>query len=347
MANALEFIQTIVVSTRIRLARNFASYPFPKRMDEAQAEDIVLLVREGLKKVDEFTEYDIANLTSEEAMQLQERYIISPALMKSKFGAAFVSADKTISIMANEEDHLREQYICKGFELMKAYERISGIDETLASMYDYAFDDKLGFITACPSNLGTGMRASVMMFLPAIARNGELKKMLPDIKAEGMTVRGAFGEGTSSEGYLYQVSNERTLGLSEADILSAMTKITMRLANQELIAREKMLKEDGDDLEDRCLRSYGILTNCAILSQDEFLTRMTDVRLGIALGFLEALDCNGFDDFLNDMRPAAFRLSNGLKGKRERYCDKVRAETVRGVLPELVRLAKRNIKQRV
>lgn len=344
MAKAPEFIQTIVISTRIRLARNFASYPFPKRMDEAQAEDIVVLVREGLKEVDEFTEYNIANLTTEEAMQLQERYLISPALMKSKFGAAFVSADKSISIMANEEDHLREQYICKGFELMKAYERISGIDETLASMYDFAFDDKLGFITACPSNLGTGMRASVMMFLPGIARNGALKKLLPEIKAAGMTVRGAFGEGTSSEGYLYQVSNERTLGLSETDILNAMTKITMSLADQELIAREKMLKEDCDDLEDRCLRSYGILTNCAILSQDEFLTRMTDVRLGIAFGFLEALDLNGFDEFLNDMRPAAFRLSNGLKGKRERYCDKVRAETVRNVLPELVRVAKHNIK---
>ena len=344
MANAPEFIQTIVISTRIRLARNFAAYPFPKRMDEAQAEDIVTLVREGLKEVDDFTEYDIAELTSEEAMQLQERYLISPALMKSKVGAAFVSADKSISIMANEEDHLREQYICRGFELMKAYERISGIDETLASMYDFAFDKKLGFITACPSNLGTGMRASVMMFLPGIGENGELKKMLPSIKAAGMTVRGAFGEGTSSEGYLYQISNERTLGLSEADIIGEMVKITMNLCDMEIRAREKMLKEDGDDLADRCLRSYGILTNCVILSQDEFLTRMTDVRLGMALGFLEALDLNGFDEFLNNMRPAAFRVSNGLKGKRERYCDKARAETVCNVLPELVRVAKRSVK---
>ncbi len=340
MANAPEFIQTTVISTRIRLARNFAAYPFPKRMDDAQAEDIVVLVREGLKNVDEFTEYDIAALTSEEAMQLQERYLISPALMKSKRGAAFVSADKTISIMANEEDHLRQQYICKGFELMKAYERISGIDEVLASMYDFAFDDKLGYITACPSNLGTGMRASVMLFLPGLATSGELKKMLPVIKASGMTVRGAFGEGTSAEGYLYQVSNERTLGLSETEILNAMTKTTMNLCDHELIARERMLKEDGDDLKDRCLRSYGILTNCAILSQDEFLAKMTDVRLGIAFGFLEARDSKGFDEFLNDMRPAAFRLSNGLKGKRERYCDMVRAETVCNVLPELVRVTK-------
>ena len=341
MAYAPEFIQTTVISTRIRLARNFAAYPFPKRMDESQAEDIVVLVREGLKEVDEFTEYDMANLTAEETMQLQERYLISPALAKNKSGAVFISADKSISIMANEEDHIRQQYICKGFDLMNAYERISGIDDTLASMYDFAFDDKLGFITACPSNLGTGMRASVMMFLPGLARSGELKKMLPTIKESGMTVRGAFGEGTSSEGYLYQISNEKTLGVSEADILSEMTKTTMNLCNHELIAREKMLKEDRDDLQDRCLRSYGVLTNCAILSQDEFLSKMTDVRLGIALNFLEAIDLKGFDEFLNDMRPAVFRLSNGLKGKRERYCDKVRAETVCNVLPELVRVARR------
>lgn len=344
MENAPDFIQTIVISTRIRLARNFAAYPFPKRMDEAQAEDIVTLVRAGLKRLDSFTEYNIVNLTAEEATQLQERYIISPALMKSKGGAAFVSADKAISIMVNEEDHLRQQYICNGFELMNAYERISGIDDALASTYDFAFDKKLGFITACPSNLGTGMRASVMMFLPGIASNGELKKILPLIKGAGMTVRGAFGEGTTSEGYLYQVSNERTLGMSETDILKEMVKITMTICDQELIARERMLKEDGDNLEDRCLRSYGILTNCAILSQEEFLSRMIDARLGLALGFLEAIDMKGFNEFANDMRPAVFRLSNGLKGKRERYCDKVRAETVCNVLPELVRVAKRVIK---
>ena len=342
MADTTDFIQKVVISTRIRLARNFAAYPFPKCMDEAQADDIVVLVREGLKDLDEFTEYDIAKLSLEEAMQLQERYLISPALMKSKGGAAFVSSDKTVSIMANEEDHLRLQYICKGFELKNAYERISGIDDRLASLYDFAFDDKLGFITACPSNLGTGMRASVMMFLPGLARSGGLKKMLPEIKAAGMTVRGSFGEGTDSEGYLYQVSNERTLGLSEQDILDETIKTTMKIFDRELDSRTKMLDEDADDLRDRCLRSYGILTNCAILSQDEFLTRMTDVRLGISLGFLEALDWKGFDEFLNDMRPAAFRLSNGLTGKRERYCDTVRAETACNVLPELVRVAKHN-----
>ncbi len=334
-------LQTTVISTRIRLARNFAAYPFPKKMDEAQAGDILLLAREGLKQIDKFTEYDISKLTSEEATGLQEQYLISPALRKNPWGAAFVSEDKTVSIMVNEEDHLREQYICRGFDLSAAYERLSYIDDGLASLYDFAFDKKLGYLTACPSNLGTGMRASVMVFLPGLAESGELKTMLPVLKKQGMTVRGAFGEGTTAEGYIYQVSNERTLGWSEKDILNEVENTTLRLCDQEIVARERLLKRDKEDLKDRCLRSFGVLTNCAILSEEEFLSKITDVRFGIVLGFIEAIDSKGFDDFLNDMRPAAFRLSNGLKGKRERYCDTVRAETVCNVLPELVRV-KRN-----
>ncbi len=338
MAETSKLIETTVISTRIRLARNFAAYPFPSKMDEAQAEDTVVLVREGLKQFDEFKEYNLKALTAAEATMLQERYIISPALMKSKGGAAFVSSDEAISIMVNEEDHLREQYICRGFDLYKAYERISGLDDGLASTYDFAFEDKLGFLTACPSNLGTGMRASVMMFLPGLGLSGRLKGLLPSIKAEGMTVRGAFGEGSVAEGYVYQVSNERTLGWSEKQILDEMIATTKRLCEHENSARERLLKEKGQQLKDECLRSFGILTNCAILTQKEFLTRMTDVRLGVALGFIEALDVKGFDDFLNDMRPSSFRLSNGLQGKTERYCDEVRAETVCNVLPELVRI---------
>ncbi len=341
MADANEFIKTIVISTRIRLARNFAAYPFPHKMDDAQAEDIVALVREGLKELDDFTEYNLTSLTREEGIKLQEKYLVSAALLKSEGGAAFVSADECISIMVNEEDHLREQYICKGFDLWKAYERISGIDEGLSSLYDFAFEEKLGFLTACPSNLGTGMRASVMMFLPALAMTGKLKTLLPKIKEEGMTVRGAFGEGTTAEGYMYQVSNERTLGWTEAELIEQTSKTTMTLCDEELRARERLLKTDGEDLKDRCLRSYGVLTNCAILSEEEFLAKIADVRLGIALGFLELIDDKGFDDFIAEMRTAAFRLSNHLKGERERYCDVVRAETACNVLPELVRVNRR------
>ncbi len=340
MADPHEY-KTTVISTRIRLARNFAAYPFPKKMNEAQAEDIVTLVREGLRQVDAFTEYDLSELSQEQARVLQERYLISPALLKSIRGAAFVSSDEDVSIMVNEEDHLREQYICKGFDLYNTYERISGIDDMLSSIYDFAFDDKLGYLTACPSNLGTGMRASVMLFLPGLVTTGRLKDLISSMKASGMTVRGAFGEGSAAEGYLYQVSNERTLGWSEKDILDKTYEMTVSVCKQESKALEKLLKSDGEELKDRCLRAYGILTNCGILSEEEFFAKMADVRLGMALGFLEAIDEDGFTDFSNDMRPAAFRVTNQLAGKRERYYDTLRAETVCKVLPEMVRVAKR------
>ncbi len=341
MANAPKFIETIVISTRIRLARNFASYPFPQRMDDAQAEDVVYLVGEGLKALDDFTEYDVASLEAQDRQWLQEQYLVSPMLLKSKRGAAFVSSDRAISIMVNEEDHLREQYICKGFDLYTAYERISGIDDGLAATYDFAFDEKLGFLTACPSNLGTGMRASVMMFLPGLTENGGLKELLPKIKANGMTVRGAFGEGSNAEGYLYQISNERTLGVSEREILEEMTKTTMNVCDLELRARNEMLEKKETELRDRCLRAYGALTHCAILTAEEFSQKFLEVRLGAALGFFTLRDKAGFEDFFYAMRPATFRISNGLLEVDERKCDEIRAETVGSALPELVGIARR------
>ncbi len=333
--------RTTVISTRIRLARNFASYPFPRKMDEAQAEDVVYLVGEVLKGFDEFTKYEMESISRQQATLLKERYLISPALLKSKKGAAFVSADDTISIMVNEEDHLREQYIHKGLNLYKAYERISGIDDGLAEAYDFAFNDQLGYITACPSNLGTGMRASVMMFLPGLTQNGGLKGTLPVLKENGLTVRGTFGEGSGTEGWTYQISNERTLGVSEMEILDRVSATAKILCEAEEKAREEMLKTSGTELQDRCLRAFGTLTNCAILSEQELFSKILEVRLGLALGFLETIDQEGFDDFYNDMRPTAFRISNELERASERKCSEVRAETTCRVLPEMVRVRRK------
>ena len=337
MAQAPGFIQTLVTSTRIRLARNLAAYPFPDKLDEALASQIVHLVGTELWKFDDFEKNDMGKLSKAEATLLQEQHLISPALQKRKgIAAAFISPDKSISVMVNEEDHLREQYLYKGFDLYKAYERISGIDEGLGGVLDFAYDKKLGYLTACPSNLGTGMRASVMMFLPGLARSGELKSFLPTLKAGGLTVRGVFGEGTAAEGYSYQVSNERTLGLSENDILDQMIRMTMTLCDLELRAREKMLKRERTQLKGECLRAYGTLTNCAILPIKELTDCMVKVRLGVALGFFKSRDAQDFNDFLADMRPASFRLENNLQGASEYDCDLMRAEIAQRVVPELV-----------
>lgn len=332
-----QFIETLVTSTRIRLARNLAAYPFPQKLNEYLAEEIVFLVGKALQKLDVFEKNDMATLSKEEATLLQEQHLISPALLRRKgIGAVYLSSDKSISVMVNEEDHLREQYILKGFDLYKAYERISGIDEGLAATLGFAYDDRLGYLTACPSNLGTGMRASVMMFLPGLALNNELDDYLPTLKANGLTVRGVFGEGTAAEGYSYQVSNERTLGVSEQDVLDQTIRTTMNLCDMELRARERMLKKKKIPLRDTCLRAYGTLTNCALLDLKELTEGMVKIKLGMALGFFEARDIQAFNDFLADMRPASFRLENGLQGASEYERNVARAEIVHKVLPELV-----------
>lgn len=337
MSQAPEFIETLVTSTRIRLARNLAAYPFPDKLNERLAEEILYLVGQNLNQLDDFKKYDIAKMTGEEAKLLQEQHLISPALIRRKgIGAAYLSVDQSISVMVNEEDHLREQYILKGFDLYKAYERISGIDEGLSSSLDFAYDERLGYLTACPSNLGTGMRASVMMFLPGLAWSKELETFLPTLKAGGLTVRGVFGEGTAAEGYSYQVSNERTLGMSEQEILEQMVRMTMTLCDLELRAREKMLRENKTQYRDQCLRAYGALTNCAVLPLKELTAGLTQVKLGMALGFFEARDIRSFNDFVADMRPASFKLENGLQNASEADCDLTRAEIVNKVLPELV-----------
>lgn len=344
MVNTPEFIRLTVVSTRIRFARNFAGFPFPSKMKPSHTAEVLHLVSESLKEIDpnEYTRYDIAQLRSSEKALLQEQHLVSPALLKKgENRAAFISSDRAVSIMVNEEDHLREQYICKGFDLYKAYERLSALDDGLASVLDFAYDKTLGYLTACPSNLGTGMRASVMMFLPGLTWKGEIKRLIPILHNRGMTLRGAFGEGSEAEGYLYQVSNERTLGWSEKDILEEVTEVTMSLCDQELLAREEMLQTSETELRDRCLRAYGTLTNCALLDMTEFLSKIVDVRLGLELGFFKAKDRQRFDEFLDDMQPAAFCLNNNLEGETERYYDEMRAETVSSVLPKLLEVVRR------
>ncbi len=331
-------IETILISSRIRLARNFIAYPFPQKMDDAQALDIVYLVEQGLKSIGEFKKYVIGELTEQQRAQLQEQYLISSALRKGTRGAAFVSTDRTISIMVNEEDHLRQQYIFKELDLYKAYERLSAIDEQLGSLYDFAFDEKLGYLTACPSNIGTGMRASVMLFLPGLVLENEMKGLLRTLKQSGLTIRGAFGEGSVGEGYLYQISNEQTLGESEKEILDKMRLTALQICAMENQARRDMLEKSNVKIKDKCLRAYGALTHCAILPLKECTAKLADVRMGIMLGFFEVKALEEFDGFVDALRPASFKEGNELWEATEEECDEKRAEFVGKILPELVQV---------
>ena len=344
MVNVHPFIRDTVVSVRIRLARNLAGFPFPSKMQSTHSAEVLHLFSEALKEVDpnEYRRYDIDKLRESEKLLLQEQHFVSAALLKqTENRAVFICADQSVSVMVNEEDHLREQYISKEFNLKKAYEGLLSLDDRLSSVLDFAYDKTLGYLTACPSNVGTGMRASVMVFLPGLTRNGELKKLIPKLRREGMTLRGAFGEGSAAVGDMYQLSNEQTLGLSEMEILDKVSAATMNICDLEVRAREEMLKTSETELRDNCLRSYGALTNCALLDMAEFIDKIKNVRLGIFLGFLKVEDIQKFDEFLDEMQPAAFCLNNNLEGESERFYDEVRAETVCGALPKLVQVVRR------
>lgn len=336
-ADSSDLIESTVTSTRIRLARNLSSYPFPDKLEAAQAKEIIRTVGYELNRLDMFSEYELGKIDPDEATYLLEKHLISPDLIRRKnISAAFISSDGEVSVMINEEDHLREQYILKGCNLYKAYERISGIDDGIGSSVSFAYDERLGYLTACPSNLGTGMRASVMMFLPGLAKYKKLEGLLPSLKANGLTVRGVFGEGTAAEGYSYQISNERTLGVSESDILAHMNEVALNFAELEARARERMLEEDALGYRDMCLRAYGTLTNCAVLTLKELMTGMVKVKLGVALGFFKATDMDALNDFWDNMRPVSFKRGNCPEAKDERECDILRAEIVHKILPELV-----------
>ena len=306
-------ISKTVVSTRVRLARNIEGYAFPSHLkDEKQAKEIIRLVSSGLSRVDGFNNsedfklYYMDCVSEEDALSLMENHLISPNLIKNKrYSAALINSDKSISIMINEEDHLREQCIVKGLDLRLAYNAMSQIDNRISSTMKFAFDEQLGYLTACPTNLGTGLRASVMMFLPAITINGVMPRVIKIITGKGLTVRGMYGEGSEAEGYMYQISNEVTLGVTEEEILTSVEDVVKKICTLEEVERTH-LKDCSSalDIRDDCMRSYGILTNCAKLSTSELIKLSANVKLGACLGYINLNDVSLIDELNVKMRPS-------------------------------------------
>lgn len=323
MSGIRETFESVAVSTRMRLARNFADYPFPGRLlkdahAEEQAQEIVRLITTSLSKVDQFTLYEMKNLSDERMAYLLERNLISRDLVRNRrISAALISSDEIISVMLNEEDHVREQYFMHGFDLSRAWERITGLDDAISEIVPFAFDEQFGYLTACPTNLGTGLRASVMLFLPALSRRGAMaREIVPELLRLGLTARGAYGEGSGAEGDLFQVSNEVTLGVSEEEILSIVGEAVNATVESELLERSRMKAEGGMALRDRICRAYGVLTNCRLLEEHEFLRLLSDVKLGLALGyFSDGSEDDAWmgvlDELASVLRPANINRLNG------------------------------------
>ncbi|GAB3069385.1 protein arginine kinase [Virgibacillus ainsalahensis] len=288
----------IVLSSRIRLARNFSDVSYPILADQESLEEIRNFFREEYEH-QSFQDYEdlsfisIKELTTVEKRVLVEKHLISPHLAKkTQASAVIISKNEQVSVMVNEEDHIRLQLYFPGFQLSEALDKAFELDDWLEEKIDYAFDETRGYLTSCPTNVGTGMRASVMMHLPALAITKQLNRMIPAINQLGLVVRGIYGEGSEALGNIFQISNQITLGKSEEDIVGDLQSVVKQLIAHERNARDSLMEQSPTKIEDRIYRSYGVLEHSRIIESKEAAICLSNVRMGIDLGLIKNVSRN-------------------------------------------------------
>lgn len=323
----------IVLSTRIRLARNLANEPFPVISEKIELRKISEFFKEQYHH-STFNQYKnlqfvaINDLTHIEKRVLVEKHLISPYLAKAHAGAALISENEQVSIMINEEDHIRIQLYFPGLELKQAINEAFLIDDWLEEKLDYAYDEERGYLTSCPTNAGTGMRASVMVHLPALVFTKQINRMVPAINQLGFVVRGIYGEGSEALGNIFQISNQITLGKSESDIVEELEGIIAQLVSQERNARQRLLKESQISLENEIFRSYGLLKYSRIMESSEAATRLSNIRLGIDLGIINDLSHSILNELMVLIQPGFLQYyAKGILTSNER--DVLRASLIR------------------
>ncbi len=282
-------INKIVLSTRVRLARNYKNYFFVPKMSNETAQEIVEITKNAVMNSSGNSEKEFTFLSGEEINKtggvLLEEHLISPNIVKQEKAKGFIlSKDKELSIMINEEDHLRIQAIKQGYNPDEALRLANLFDDLLEEKNEYAFSSAYGYLTACPTNLGTGIRASVMLHIPAIVITGKLSGLISGLNRLGIEVRGAYGEGTGGEGNIYQFSNRSTLGVSEEEIINKIKNITSRIVNEEMALREQIR---NDELYDRVYRAVGLLKSSYKMDYREFLKLNSNALLGADMGILD------------------------------------------------------------
>lgn len=292
MNNSYE--KDIAVTTRIRLARNIASLPYPRKMTKVQAEELIKTVWDAFSNSplkNSLSMYKISELSDIEKKALIEKHLISSELCASKIPAvAIISSDEKISIMVNEEDHLRIQVFADGLDTESAYDTAKKVETLLSEKLTFDKDSEFGYLTSCPTNVGTGLRASVMLHLPAITIAGSINPLLKWAANLGMTVRGLYGEGSKASGALFQLSNQITLGASEEDILSRLSAAACSLISEERRISAELFEKKEFEMKDRVLRSLGILKNAYMIPSGEALTLVSNVCMGVNAGIIKNID---------------------------------------------------------
>lgn len=307
----------VIISSRVRLARNLTRYPFPHRMDRNQAAQASREVADAFfngsdERRRSFVDIDLAGLSPEDRESLVEKRLISEDLAsRNEGGRAIISRDESFSLMINEEDHIRIQSMKAGFDPQGAYREAYLAALSLEQSLSLAYSEQYGFLTACPTNTGTGMRASVMAHLPGLVQTGSIAAVLEGLGKMGFAVRGLFGEGSKAEGNLFQISNQLTLGLSEEDLLSDLSRLVQQLMEQERHVRRKLYRSRPVEVEDRCHRALAALRSARLMTADEAQQLISDARLGIALGILHDVTPPTLNRIAANIGPASIQKANG------------------------------------
>lgn len=322
----------VVLSTRIRLARNLAMVPFPGSADVSQRCDILSQCEEiigSMPVMERGVFFDIESLSKLEKETLVERHLISRELCDSEKGSGvFIRKDQSCSIMINEEDHLRIQFIKSGFNLKSAWKQINAFDTELDRSLDVAFSKEFGYLTACPTNLGTGLRASVMMHLPGLFLSGHMERVVRAVNQLGITVRGLFGEGSDATGHIFQISNQQTLGETEEAIIERLGGVLKTIIDQEVNARFKHLEDKRSALLDKIGRAYGILQNAHELTSNEAMNHLSLIRLAVDFNLLPEANRADVDRLFIECQPGhvQYVAQSGIAAEER---DVVRASKIR------------------
>ncbi|MCK4223652.1 MAG: protein arginine kinase [candidate division Zixibacteria bacterium] len=327
----------VVLSSRVRLARNIANSPFPSRADTDARERILSFVKNAVKKSPNLSRGTFVNCSQLDDLDrsfLVERHLVSLEFTQlGDFSALLIGEKENSSVMVNEEDHLRIQALASGLAIREAFEMADHIDDELSKSLEFAFDPTFGYLTSCPTNTGTGMRASILIHLPGLVLTQEIEKVISQISKLGLVVRGFYGEGSDVWGNLFQVSNQTTLGRSEGDIVESLERVTRQIIEYEENARKRLFSEAKDQIEDKIWRAYGILKYARTLTSEEVLNMLSAIRLGIGMGILEKVSLCQVNEILALTQPAHLqKYFNKRMEPGER--DQVRAELVRSKLGE-------------
>ncbi len=330
----------VVLSSRIRLARNCKDINFAARLSKEQLNKLNSLVILSLENVN-FGNNKVEVIHMDGITDVKRSAMIENHSISVDFGTNFagkillLSQDNSISVMVGEEDHLRIQVCMAGTNLGKAYELANMVDDVLDAGLSFAFDERLGYLTACPTNVGTGMRASVMVHIPALEAQNKIKELSYTLSKLGLTIRGSYGEGSRSVGSTYQISNQITLGITEKEIIDRLMSVIQKITDSELETRRLMV-QNSLQLRDRIMRSYGIIGSALLMSSEEAIGHLSNLRIGVTTGLITDIDCGSLLAAQNRI-PSANICDDNMKGNPEQIPSPAERDEIRaGILRNLL-----------